>query len=224
VALALYAGAVWLVRDRRRELVRAAGVAIIISGIVLLIARNVAGSFIVDDLVKLPENRPAANAAWGVITKDLADATRSVIGVGIITVLWAWLSGPGRRARALRHAFAPQARGHAGRVWAAFGIVILLLIAWAPTEAFRRVLPVIVLGALAALGFEMVRRQSALEFPATAAAPEGSIDLRAWIGSHRRTRTSADTQVEQLERLSTLHASGELSDEEYAAAKRSLLP
>src|SRR5262249_27069711 len=91
IALALYAGAVWLVRDRRRELVRAAGVAVIISGIVLLILRNVAGSFIVDDLVKLPENRPAASAAWGVITSGLADTTRTVIGVGIIIVLWAWV-------------------------------------------------------------------------------------------------------------------------------------
>jgi hypothetical protein len=224
VALALYAGAVWLVRDRRRELVRAAGVAVIVSGIVLLILRNVAGSFIVNDLVKLPENRPAASAAWGVITTGLADTTRTVIGVGIIVVLWAWVSGPGRRARGLRHAFAPAAREHPGRAWAVFGIVILLLIVWAPTEAFRRVVPVILLAALAALGFEVVRRQTVVEFPVTAAAPEGAIDVRAWIGSHRRTRTSADTQVEQLERLSTLHSSGQLSDEEYAAAKRSLLP
>ena len=117
VALALYAGAVWLVRDRRRELVRAAGVAIIISGIVLLIARNVGGSFVVDDLVKLPENRPAADAAWGVITRDLADATRSVIGVGIITVLWAWVSGPGAgRAR-----FATRSRRRLAATPAGYG-------------------------------------------------------------------------------------------------------
>jgi putative oligomerization/nucleic acid binding protein len=224
VALALYAGAVWLVRDRRRELVRAAGVAIIISGIVLLILRNVAGSFVVNDLVKLPENRPAASAAWSVITQGLADTTRTTIGVGIIVLLWAWVSGPGRRARGLRHAYAPFARDHAGRAWAVFGIIILLLIVWAPTEAFRRVVPVIVLCAFAALGFEVVRRQSAVEFPAVARAPATTIDVRGWLGSHRRTRTSAETQVEQLERLSALHESGQLSDEEYTAAKRALLP
>jgi uncharacterized BrkB/YihY/UPF0761 family membrane protein len=179
LAIILYAVAIYLATGRRRETVRACGIGIIAAGIVLILARTMIGSYIVDSLVKIPENRPAASAVWGVLTADLRDATRTVIAVGLIAVIWAWLSGAGKRAIAARRAFAPYARKHIDRVYIAFALVILLLIAWAPTNAARRWLPVVVLTVIAAIGLEAVRRQTVTEFPD---AEDGT--LMAGIRSH----------------------------------------
>jgi hypothetical protein len=40
----------------------------------------------------------------------------------------------------------------------------------------------------------------------------------------RRRGHAPESAVDQLERLAALHAQGSLSDEEFAAAKRGLLP
>ena len=165
LAIILYGVAIYLATGRRRETVRACGIGIIAAGIVLVLARTMIGAYIVDSLVKIPENRPAATAVWGVLTDDLRDASRTVIAVGLIALLWAWVSGAGKRAVAARRAFAPYASRHIDRVYIAFVLVILLLIAWGPTNAARRVLPVIVLTALAVIGLEAVRRQTVSEFP-----------------------------------------------------------
>ena len=222
VALALYALAVYLARGRRREAVRACGVGILVAGVALLLGRVVLGGIIVDSLATLPDDRASANAAWDVITADLTDATRTVIGVGLITILWAWVSGVGARAAGLRRWFAPDAREHPGRVWAAFGVVIVLLIAWAPTNAARRPLPVIVLSLLAALGLEAVRRQSISEFP-EAAGGGFTADLRGHLPSAAGIGRRGDSDIRRLERLAALRSQGALTDEEFEALKRPLV-
>jgi uncharacterized BrkB/YihY/UPF0761 family membrane protein len=179
LAIILYAAAIYLAPGRRRETVRACGIGIIAAGIVLILARTMIGTYIVDNLVKIPENRPAASAVWGVLTDDLRDATRTVIAVGLIAVIWAWVSGAGKRAIAARRAFAPYARKHIDRVYIAFALVILLLIAWAPTNAARRWFPVIVFTILGAIAVEALRRQTVTEFPD---AEDGT--LMAGIRSH----------------------------------------
>ncbi len=83
-----------------------------------------------------------------------------MIAVGFIIVIWAWVSGEGRRPVSIRRAFAPHARDHVGQVWVAFAAVILFLIWWAPTMAFRRPVPALVMIVLAGIGLEAVRRQS----------------------------------------------------------------
>ena len=165
VVLALYAVAIWLARGRRREAVRACGIGIVVVGIVLVLVRTVGGDRLVDTLAKLPQNRDAAAAAWDILTEQLADATTTVIGVGLLTIAWAWLAGPGRRPVAFRRSLAAGARSHPSRVWLAFGAVVLLLVLWAPTDAARRLLPVVVLTALAALGLELLQPGRRRECP-----------------------------------------------------------
>ena len=216
VVLALYALAIWLARGRRREAVRACGIGIVVVGIVLVLVRTVGGDQLVDTLAKLPQNRDAAAAAWDILTQQLADATTTVIGVGLLTIAWAWLAGPGRRPVAFRRSLAAGARSHPGRVWLAFGAVVLLLVLWAPTDAARRVLPVVVLTALAALGLELLRRQSLEEFPP---GTSGGITLPRLPG--RRPRQ--ESHAVEIERLEALHDRGALTDDEFTSAKRSLL-
>ena len=224
VSLALYALAVYLATGYRRRAVRNCGIGIIAAGVVLVIGRTVGGNYLVDSLVKLPENRPAANAAWDVITSLLKDTTRTVIGVGFITVIWAWVSGDGSRALAIRRAFAPHARDHALQVWVAFAAVVLFLIWWAPTQAFRRPVPALVMIVLAGIGLEAVRRQSVKEFP-DAETGDVAAAVRAKLPrSGQAAPAIAETPVDQLERLTALHDQGALTDQEFQAMKSSLLP
>ena len=224
LSLALYALAVYLATGYRRRAVRNCGLGIIAAGVVLVIGRTVGGNYLVDNLVKLPENRPAANAAWDVITSLLKDTTRTVIGVGFIAVIWAWLSGEGSRAVSIRRAFAPHARDHALQVWVAFAAVILFLIWWAPTQAFRRPVPALVMIVLAGIGLEAVRRQSVKEFP-DAETGDVTAAVRAKLPRPgQSTPAVAETPVEQLERLSALHDQGALTDQEFQSMKSSLMP
>ena len=224
VSLALYALAVYLATGYRRRGVRNCGLGIIAAGIVLVIGRTVGGNYLVDNLVKLPENRPAANAAWDVITSLLKDTTRTVIGVGFITLIWAWVSGDGSRAVSIRRAFAPHARDHVLQVWVAFAAVVLFLIWWAPTQAFRRPVPALVMIVLAGIGLEAVRRQSVKEFP-DAEAGDVAAAVRAKLPRPGQTTPAiAESPVDQLERLTALHDQGALTDQEFQSMKSSLLP
>ena len=168
--------------------------------------------------------RPAANAAWDVITSLLKDTTRTVIAVGFIAVIWAWVSGDGSRAISIRRAFAPHARDHVGHVWVAFAAVVLFLIWWAPTMAFRRPVPALVMIVLAGIGLEAVRRQSVAEFP-DAESGDVATAVRAKLSRPQQAApAAAEAPVDQLERLSALHDSGALTDQEFQAMKSSLLP
>jgi putative oligomerization/nucleic acid binding protein len=151
-----------------------------------------------------------------------------VIGVGFITVIWAWVSGEGERAVAIRRAFAPHARDHAGQVWVAFAAVVLFLIWWAPTQAFRRPVPALVMIVLAGIGLEAVRRQSVKEFP-DAQSGEVVAAVRDKLSRSRQPAiatgpAATESPVDQLERLSALHDQGALTDQEFQAMKSSLLP
>jgi Short C-terminal domain len=223
VSLALYALAVYLATGYRRRAVRNCGISIIAAGVILVIARTVGGNLLVDHLVKLPANRPAANAAWDVLTGLLKDTTRTVIAVGFISVIWAWVSGEGERPVSIRRAFAPHARDHAGQVWVVFTAVVLFLIWWAPTQAFRRPVPALVMIVLAGVGLEAVRRQSVKEFPY---AESGGVStaVRDKLSRPQPAAPAAVAPVDQLERLSALHDQGALSDQEFQAMKSSLLP
>jgi len=77
---------------------------------------------------------------------------------------------------------------------------------------------------LAGIGLEAVRRQSVAEFP-DAQSGELSTAVRAKLSrSQQPAPAAAEAPVDQLERLSALHNSGALTDQEFQAMKSSLLP
>ena len=63
--------------------------------------------------------------------------------------------------------------------WGVFGVVVLALLAWAPTPALRQVVPALALIGLLALGVEALRRQTAREFP-DAKRSDSFKGVRAW--------------------------------------------
>jgi hypothetical protein len=230
LALAMLAGAVYLARGRRRETLLIAGLDLIAAGLFVLVARSIAGNYVVDQLSSTAAVEPAAQAAWSIGTHMLRDIAQATVVIGIPAVAAAWLAGPYRPAIALRRAAAPTLRERPAVAYSLVAVAVLLVIAWAPIPATRMPLPVLFLIVLAFAGMAALRRQVAAEFPeaeagATRAALQGHATraVRAAQGTRRRPAPVPTQPVEQLERLATLHDHGALSDEEFAAQKTLVL-
>src|SRR4051794_6533876 len=150
---------------------------------------------------------------------------------GVVFALVAWLGGPTRPARFLRKLAAPELRESPGVAYAAAAALLLALVAWGPTPAFRQLAWILLFAALLALGVTVLRRQTAVEFPGVRRG-DAMRELRERRQA-TRARESATTQtvpvvsppnqaVDELDRLAALHDSGQLSDTEFAAAKTKL--
>jgi hypothetical protein len=249
-AVLLLALAVALARGRRRETLRAAGWCLVLAGVLVLVARTIAGQQVVDSLARTDAVVPAAQATWSIATSMLHDVAWAVIVVGIPLVIAAWIAGPMRSAYTLRGAAAPWLRERPDVAYGVAAAFVLLVIAWGPIPATRMVIPVLVMIALVALGVAMLRRQVAVEFP-DATVGDAHATWQARIaharasagGVLRRDRPAAQTapdgaggtgggnapaavaadRIALLERLAALHDRGALTDEELAAQKAELL-
>lgn len=219
--LALWAAAIALVRGRRRIEVRAMAVGIVLTGILVLIARTLAGRYILDHLVTSDSVRPAVSNAYDILTRLLSGAGWTVILIGAIALLGTWFSGPGRRSTATRSALAGYLR-RPGIAYGALVLAYLVLLWWQPTPQFGYARNVLIFFGLALVGMEALRRQTAREFPDAEPA-----SLFAGLGrgtlATARARRAPHGPTSELERLAALHTSGALNDQEFAAAKDRLL-
>ena len=117
-------------------------------------------------------------------------------------------------------------------VYGAVALVYLLILLWGPTYATRKLWGIILLGALLALGVEVLRRRTVREFP-DAKSGETMERVRAWYAGMRgRRAATADGQAgrpsvadrfDELGRAAALHDKGVLSDEEFDAQKTLIL-
>jgi hypothetical protein len=234
VGVALFALAVWLARGWRRRVVRTTGWCFVAVGVLLLLIRRIAGNQIVNSLVNVDSNKPAVHEAWSIATSLLYSIAVALIVYGLLIAFSAWLAGPTRSATFVRKALAPTLRDRPAVVYGAVGGVLLLVVAWGPTPAFRQLAWVVLIAALLALGVTVLRQQTAVEF---AGVHQGDAmrELREkWSASRARRAAPASAvaapapggdagRVAELERLATLHDRGALTDEEYALEKTHLL-
>ena len=160
----LYALAVYLARGERRRTLRNVGWAIIVVGLVALVARRLTGSYAVDQLTK-PESHDAGERTWLVGSSILADIGWAAILYGVFIVAGAIIAGPTRYATAVRTWIAPAMIHRPGTAWAVAAGAFLLLVAWGPTHAFRTWWGILLLGALLAAGVAALRREIVREFP-----------------------------------------------------------
>jgi Short C-terminal domain len=225
LALALFALAIYLSRGYRWITVLSIGVALIIVGIVVLIARELAGNVLVDQLAS-EGAKPAAEATWSIGTSLLASIARSVILYGVFFLVAAWLASPHRSAVATRRALTPVLRDYPVWVWSAFaviGIVYLLT----GVDSTRAILTRVILLALAGVAIYELRRSSIAEFPdAKMSELPNRIQARfsaMWRGRERARPEPEDRRLERLERLADLHERGVLDDEEFKSEKAALL-
>jgi hypothetical protein len=183
LALLLYMLAVFLAQGWRREALRAVGFGLLAAGAAALVARSVAGDYVVDALATTDAVEPAVAATWTIGSSLLVQAAWATVWYGVVIVLVAWLAGPTRLATSVRRLKAPFLR-EPRYAWGGLAVIVLLLIAWGPTPATRNPIPMLFLIALLALGVEALRRQTAREFP-DATIDDTVETMRGWLSSAR---------------------------------------
>ena len=226
LVLVLYGLAMYLARGRRRETLRDIGWAFVLIGLIALVVHRVAGNYAVDALAQ-PGYRPAAHQLWLIESTILADTGRAVVFYGLVMVLGATLAGSHQFAVSFRRWVAPALAVRPGMSWGVLGGAYLLLVLWGPTHALRTVWGVLLLAALLALGYEVLRRQTLAENPDAAergAEREAKVHtLGARAASHRPHHTPTartPSHAEEIRHLHDLHEAGALTDDEFDQAKK----
>jgi hypothetical protein len=166
VPIALWAIALWLAHGRRRDILRMIGFSAILAGLLVLVVRRVVGSIVVDELATTESIEVAAADAWDIVTALLRDGALTLMGIGVLLVVAAWIAGPSRYATGTRKWLAP----YIARPELAFGgaaALLALLVWWGPTAQTQRWQLILVIAVVLALGVEVLRRQTAKEFPET---------------------------------------------------------
>jgi hypothetical protein len=126
LVILLVAG-VAVARDRARAL-GGAGAALILAGLLILVLRRVAGTYVVDEVTSQGAGQPAAEATWRIATSLLAEIAVTGIVLGLVLAAGAWLAGGTRWARSARRRAAPVLVGHPELAFAAVVALLALLL------------------------------------------------------------------------------------------------
>lgn len=232
LVIALYGLAVFLARGRRRATLRDVGWSLLLVALGLLVLRAATGHLVVG-IVGDSSLHPAAKAVYLIGSELLVGVAMTVATYGAIIVFGTLIVGPSRAAVAGRRLVAPVLNLDATTFWIGAAVLFVLLWLWEPTPAFHVWFSVLALAVVGGLGLELLRRRSLVEFPdarldtdlsgvrRTVAGAWGSAAGR--VRSMRRSSTGGGDPVEKLQALQSLHASGALTDEEFAAAKATIL-
>ena len=166
VPIALWVIALWLARGRRRDILRMIGLSAILAGLLVLVVRRVVGSIVVDELATTESIEVAAGDAWDIVTALLRDGGLTLMGIGVVLLVAVWIAGTSRYATSTRKWLAP----HLARPELAFGgaaALLALLVWWGPTAQTHRWQLILVTAVVLGIGVEVLRRQTAKEFPET---------------------------------------------------------
>jgi hypothetical protein len=164
LALALYALAIYLAGNWRREAFRSVGFGLIVVGILVLVVRSVAGNALINHLATTESVRPAITATWEIGTSLLNAQGGAAIFYGLFILIGAWLAGPTGIGRSARRAITPILERRTV-AYSALGLILLLLFLWSPTPGFQRVPTALLLIVLSIVGLEFLRRQAVKDFP-----------------------------------------------------------
>jgi hypothetical protein len=228
LTLLLYATAIFLAGDRRRAMLRSVGFSFILVGAFVLFARSAAGNLVVDSLSEAASSDDAVSAVFEIGTSLLLETAQSIIAYGIVIVLAAWLAGSSTIATSIRRAITPQLR-QPSYAYGGLALLLSLVFWWDPVVATHRLVPSLILIALAALGTEMLRRQVIREFPdrvtsgSTAGIAQGLAERMREGRERHVSAAGGDERVADIERLTGLRDSGALTEQEFAAEKARIL-
>jgi hypothetical protein len=145
VVVALYALAVYLARDRRRQMLRTVGIGLLVGGVTVVLLRAVAINVGLDALVEDSANLPLATVVVGVATELLRQIGWSAIIYGVLIIAFAALLGDHRWAVAIRRTLA---RTSTTLVAGGVAAVLLVLLWWSPGRALDRWVTALTLVAL----------------------------------------------------------------------------
>jgi hypothetical protein len=237
-SLALFVLAMWLGKGRDWVIVLGYGLGLIAAGLGAIAIRAILKGPFVDSLAKTEDARVPAQHAWDIGTSLLHSIASSVIILGILFVVAAYLASPQNGAVSIRQALAPTLRDRRGIVWSVFGAVALLAVIIWPPAGTRQLVLTLLLIALAGAGIERLRRKTMREFPG---AKRGD-----WVAGMRRRARKArqeasrrmgsaikeltsddkhpdDAKLDRLEKLGELKEKGVLTAAEFREEKKRIL-
>ena len=240
--------AIYISRGSRWVTVLFCGVGLVAAGFAVVVARQIAGGIVVDQLVVDESVKPAAEATWTIATSLMIGIATTAIVVGVLFGVAGWLASPTGSARACRRVMAPVLRDYPAYVYSGLAIVVGIYFLSAPTQNLRSFLSTLVVAGLTAFGIHELRKQSNEEFPdaefndvfgrtkerVVGAVKDANLSERASKlrlpemrmpsgGKPDSAPADDDARLARLERLGSLHEKGILSDEEFAAEKARLL-
>ncbi|HEY5815241.1 MAG TPA: hypothetical protein VIS95_02760 [Solirubrobacterales bacterium] len=242
LTLICFGVAIYLSRDGRWVTVLFCGVGLVAAGFAVIVAREVAGGIVVDQLVKEESVKPAAESAWTIGTSLMVSIATTVIVFGVLFGIAGWLGSPTGSARGTRRFSAPFLRDYAAYVYAGLAVLVCLWFVSASVQNLRSFLTALIVAGFVAFGIHELRKQTAEEFPdadvgdyfggaknrVVGAVKSANIGERVGEQASKLRRPGGDGDEEEgrlrrLERLAELHEKGVLSDEELAAEKARVL-
>ncbi len=247
-----FGAAIYLSRGGRWVTVLFSGIGLIAAGFAVIVAREIAGGIVIDQLVKVESAKPAGEAAWSIGTSLMISIATTVIVIGTLFALAGWLASPTGSARETRRVIAPTLRRHAAYVYTGLALLVCLYFLTGPTQGLRSLLTTLIIAGMAAFGIHELRKQTAEEYPdaeygevlgntrdkVVSAVRDANIGERVGEQASKlrlperrpgaseaptTTLHDEDARLQRLERLASLREKGILSDEEFAAEKSRLL-
>jgi hypothetical protein len=167
IVFGLYALAIFLARGARRRALRNVGWALVVVGLLVLLARRVIGNYVINKLAS-PDYKGTVHDVWLIGTHILGQIGAAAVLYGLVAIAGAVFAGPTHWATRLRGFVAPTLNRRPGLVALGIGVLYLWIVQAGPTYALRTWWGVLVFAALIAGGFVALRRQTLAEFPPSA--------------------------------------------------------
>jgi len=165
LTFAAFAAAIYLSRPGRWVTVLFSGIGLIAAGFTVIVAREIAGGIVVDQLVTTESVKPAGEAAWSIGTSLMTSIATTVIVVGVLFAAAGWLASPTRGARGTRRAIAPALQGYVPWVYAGLAVIVGIYFLAGPTQGLRTFLTTLIVAGMAAFGIHELRKLTLEEFP-----------------------------------------------------------
>jgi hypothetical protein len=212
----LYAVAIAISPGSRRVVLRRVGWALIITGLLVLIARKYVGNYVIDALSSPQTERPVRHI-WLIETVIMGQIGWAVILYGVLVLIGCLLAGPTRLAHGFRAGLTPTFQRRPELAWGGAGLLFLLLVLWAPTHALGTWWGILLIGALIAWGVYVLQRQTLAE------AAAGTTVQITWRQPREAPSPApvqpAGSPSEEIVRLKSLLDQGSITSEEFERGK-----
>ena len=141
------------------------GIGLIAAGFAVIVAREVAGGIVVDQLVTTKASSRRRNETWSIATSLMTSIATTVIVVGVLFGIAGWLASPTGSAKATRRYLAPALREYPAYVYSGLAVIVGIYFLSAPTQNLRSFLTTLAIAGLTAFGIHELRRQAHEEYP-----------------------------------------------------------
>jgi uncharacterized membrane protein YidH (DUF202 family) len=165
LTFALFALAIWLYNENRWVAVLFSGIGLIAAGFAVIVARQIAGGIVIDQLVTDESVKPAAEAAWSIATSLMVSIATTVIVIGVLFAVAGWLASPHATSRATRKVIAPALRDYSPWVYTGLAILVSLYFLSSSVQSLRSFLTALIVALMAAAWIHELRKQCIEEFP-----------------------------------------------------------